>query len=71
MEKREFVVMSGPEGRAQIRHAVMQHELIYTLDFLIQAGKVTITEYNSIKEMINSEDRRDLLIADVIIETKL
>jgi len=67
---RGFVVHTGQGGYESYNKAIRKHFNLMNLNQAYNNLVFTSDEYESIKEMINSDDNRDVVLAESILETK-
>ena len=67
---RGFMTYTGPSGYKAYNKAIRVHFNLMNLNQAYEASKFTSDEYDSMKNMINSDDDKDVMLAESILETK-
>ena len=67
---RNMVLYTGHEGARMIDTAIRAESAKRMLQVLLERGKVTLHEFQSITAMIDSSDSRDMTVALEIIRVK-
>jgi hypothetical protein len=69
-EKRPYTILTGRKGMRQFDKNIKQAANMLLLESLERRGLVTKAEFRSIEDMINSDDYRDVTMAEAILEIK-
>lgn len=65
---RKMHILTGQTGADHISHLLFVHYLLDTVNDLLEQEKITAEEGTNLKRMLNSPDRDNVNIAEMIIK---